>query len=113
MVRAMTQPSRWAAWLLAFAACSPGAVHNLDNGDGGSSGSDGGPVAVNDEAFPPNLLEPYSGPAVTYYDNTFVNFLQLQARVKAVFNDTWVRGGADQWKKNMVLFGGADFVDRF
>ncbi|MGQ0505212.1 MAG: hypothetical protein ACT4TC_07805, partial [Myxococcaceae bacterium] len=66
-----------------------------------------------DEQFPPNLLAPYSGPAVTYYDNTFLKLAQLRGKVKAVFADDWVRGGVDQFQANLGLFGGVDFQTRF
>jgi hypothetical protein len=66
-----------------------------------------------DEQFPPNLLTPFTGTKPTDYENTFINMVQLQGRVKAVFADDWVRGGTNQYLANIGLFGGADFVTRF
>ncbi len=71
----------------------------------------GGPPP--DEQFPPELLSAYTGPANTDYENTFVNFVQLKARVKSVFNDTWVRNGVDNFQKNIGLLGGVDFQSHF
>jgi hypothetical protein len=62
-----------------------------------------------DEQFPAALLGPYGGPASNIYDNTFVVYPQLQSKVKAVFNDDWVRNGVDNFAANIGLFGGADF----
>jgi hypothetical protein len=62
-----------------------------------------------DEQFPPELLATYTGPANTDYDNAFLNFVQLRAKVKSVFHDDWVRGGVDQFDKNVGLLGGVDF----
>lgn len=75
--------------------------------------TNGGPAA--DEVFPPNLLTPYTGPASTIYDNTFINYPQLKGRVKQVFNDDWVRGtpAVNNFTKNIGLFGGVDFVTHF
>src|SRR5205823_13287681 len=66
-----------------------------------------------DEQFPPQLLTPYTGPASTLYDNTFVSYLQLKGKVKAVFNDSWVRAGADKFAANIGLLGGVDFTTHF
>ena len=66
-----------------------------------------------DEQFPPNLLTPYSGTPVTAYDNDFLVYPQLRAKVSAIFQDDWVRGMTDNWIKNLGLFGGVDFVSRF
>lgn len=63
-----------------------------------------------DEQFPPELLMPYGGPAITSYDNPFLNFVQLKAKVRAVFGDDWVRGGVDQFERNIGLFGGVNFT---
>jgi len=41
------------------------------SGSGGGGGS-GGAAAPTDEQFPANLLQPYSGPAIDVYDNTFL-----------------------------------------
>jgi hypothetical protein len=68
---------------------------------------DGGPAA--DEQFPAELLRPYTGAPITQYDNTFLNFVQLKAKVKAVFNDSWVRNNVDQFATNIGLFGGVNF----
>ena len=45
--------------------------------DGGPNGDDDGPLPggeLADEQFPPDLLGPYTGPAINYYDNSFVNY---------------------------------------
>lgn len=65
-----------------------------------------------DEQFPPNLLQPFTGDAGSY-DNTFLNYTQLKNKVAAVFQDDWVRGGADKFQQNIGQFGGIDFVTRF
>jgi hypothetical protein len=69
--------------------------------------------ALADEQFPPELLSPYSGPPINSYDNPFLNFLQLKGKVKSVFNDEWVRGGVDQFERNIGLFGGVNFQTHF
>ncbi|MBL8955200.1 MAG: hypothetical protein JNK82_30765, partial [Myxococcaceae bacterium] len=56
---------------------------------------------------------PYAGPAHTGYENSFINMVQLQGRVKQVFADDWVRGGVNQYSANIGLFGGVDFTTRF
>ena len=66
-----------------------------------------------DEQFPPELLLPYTGPAISSYDNPFINFVQLKNKVRAVFNDSWVRTGADQFERNIGLFGGVNFTTHF
>jgi hypothetical protein len=66
-----------------------------------------------DEEFPPALLQPYSGPAVATYDNPFLGFDQLKGKVKAVFNDTWVRNGVDLFAQNVGAFGGVDYKNHF
>ena len=71
----------------------------------------GGPAA--DEQFPPELLSPYSGPPISSYDNPFLNFVQLKGKVKSAFNDDWVRGGVDQFERNIGLFGGVNFRTHF
>ncbi|MFP2927023.1 carbohydrate-binding domain-containing protein [Pyxidicoccus sp. 3LG] len=71
------------------------------------------PAARADEEFPPALLEAYNGPSVATYDNPFLGFEQLKGKVKAVFNDTWVRGGVDRFAQNVGLFGGVDYKDHF
>ena len=71
------------------------------------------PAARPDEEFPQALLEPYTGPAVATYDNPFLGYLQLKGKVKAVFNDDWMRGGVDRFAQNVGLFGGVDYKDHF
>ncbi|NMO15567.1 hypothetical protein HPC49_22915 [Pyxidicoccus fallax] len=71
------------------------------------------PSARPDEEFPLALLEPYSGPALSTYDNPFIGYDQLRGKVKAVFNDTWVRGEVDRFAQNVGLFGGVDYKDHF
>ena len=66
-----------------------------------------------DEEFPPDLLSPYTGPAATDYDNTFITYDQLRGRVIQAFDDDWVRLGVDQFSANISLLGGADFVNTF
>lgn len=66
-----------------------------------------------DEEFPPDLLSPYEGEAITDYDNTFLTFDQLKGRIDVQFDDEWVREGVDQFSANISLFGGADFVQTF
>ncbi|XXF77499.1 carbohydrate-binding domain-containing protein [Myxococcaceae bacterium GXIMD 01537] len=66
-----------------------------------------------DEEFPPELLQPYSGPSVATYDNPFVGAVQLQGKVKQAFNDGWVRGGVDLFAQNVGLFGGVDYQVHF
>lgn len=73
--------------------------------------ANGGTAA--DEQFPPELLLPYSGAPISSYDNPFINFVQLKNKVKAVFNDTWVRTGVDQFERNIGLFGGVNFTTHF
>jgi hypothetical protein len=69
--------------------------------------------AAADEQFPPELLLPYAGPPIASYDNPFLNFVQLKSKVRAVFNDDWVRTGADQFERNIGLFGGVNFTTHF
>jgi hypothetical protein len=81
----------------------------------------GGPAA--DEQFPPELLMPWDGGANPDYDNAFLNFPQLKAKVAAVFNDDWRRAAAlpdggsgameDRFDKNIGLFGGVNFRTHF
>ncbi|MCP3165274.1 carbohydrate-binding domain-containing protein [Myxococcus qinghaiensis] len=71
------------------------------------------PSSPPDEEFPPALLEAYSGPAVATYDNPFLSYDQLKGKVKAVFNDDWVRGGVDRFAQNVGVFGGVDYKDHF
>jgi hypothetical protein len=66
-----------------------------------------------DEQFPPELLMPYTGPAITDYDNTFIGYLQLKSKVHAVFSDDWVRNGTDNFAANIGAFGGVDFASHF
>ncbi len=71
------------------------------------------PMSRPDEEFPQALLEPYGGPAIATYDNPFLGYLQLKGKVKAVFNDDWVRGGVDRFSQNVGLFGGVDYQNHF
>ena len=117
MTRRRTSPIGAVALALAL-ACS-GSITGPGNsggggGGGGGGGSGGGGGGVpEDEQFPPLLLEPYSGPAIDAYDNTFLGYMQLKGKVGAVFGDAWVRGGMDQFQANIGLLGGADFVSHF
>ena len=72
----------------------------------------GGGTAA-DEQFPPQLLLPYSGPAISSYDNPFINYVQLKSKVRSIFSDNWVRTGADQFERNIGLFGGVNFTTHF
>ena len=64
-------------------------------------------------SFPPLLLQPYAGPVIDVYDNTFLGYMQLKGKVTAVFGDAWVRGGVDQFQANIGLLGGADFTSHY
>lgn len=66
-----------------------------------------------DESFPPELLEPYTGPASAEYDNTILTYEQLKGRIAVQFGDDWVRDGVDLFAKNIGLFGGVDFETTF
>ncbi len=67
-----------------------------------------------DELFPPNLMDPYTGPPNTDYDNSNINFNQLKAKTAAIFQDDWIRdGGTDEFEVNLAAFGGVDFVTNF
>jgi hypothetical protein len=88
--------------------------------DGGGTGNDtgtqppppGGPLA--DEQFPPDLLNPYTGPPNTDYENTFISYLQLVARINELFADTGLGGGTDAYfASKIALLGGADFKTTF
>ncbi|MCE9670824.1 hypothetical protein LY474_23740 [Myxococcus stipitatus] len=71
------------------------------------------PASKPDEEFPPALLAAYAGPDVSTYDNPFLGYDQLKGKVKAVFNDDWVRSGVDRFAQNVGLFGGVDYKDHF
>jgi hypothetical protein len=78
----------------------------------GDGAMPGGQLA--DEQFPPDLLNPYTGPAITDYDNTFITFWQLRSRVARVFQDTAIGGDTNQYLADRIaLFGGADFSTRY
>lgn len=66
-----------------------------------------------DESFPVELLEPYTGPSATEYDNTLLTYEQLKGRVAVQFEDDWVRNGEDKFTTNIALFGGVDFESTF
>jgi len=74
---------------------------------------DDGTEAPLDEQFPPELDLPYTGPAITDYDNAFLSYDQLRGRVVTVFDDDWVRLDVDQFADNISLFGGVDFLSSF
>jgi hypothetical protein len=80
---------------------------------GGDDGDDDSSGIPTDEKFPSDLEQPYTGPPIDYYDDTFINARQLKNKVSAVFGDDWVRGDVDMWQANNNLFGSADFVERF
>jgi hypothetical protein len=66
-----------------------------------------------DEQFPADLLEPYTGPVPKSLDNQFITYWQLRGKVRTIFHDDWMRNGEDLFEKNIALFGGADFEQRF
>ena len=66
-----------------------------------------------DEQFPADLLAPYTGPAPKSLDNQFITYWQLREKVRTIFHDDWMRNGEDLFEKNIALFGGADFEQRF
>jgi len=86
-----------------------------DAGDSGTQVAEKPPGGdLPDEQFPPDLLQPYTGPAITDYDNTFINYLQLKARVSQLFADTGIGGGTDAYfASKIALLGGADFKTTF
>lgn len=103
-----------------WAACEPDdeeagrRAYDPDGGAGGSAKNlpPGGDLA--DEQFPPALLEPYTGPPINVYDNTFVSYLQLKARVARVFADTKIGGDTEAYfAAKLPLLGGADFKTEF
>ncbi len=70
--------------------------------------------ALEDEQFPPELLEPYAGPPSDVYDNTALGYRQLKARIKHVFADTGIGGDTEAYFAGKVaLLGGADFAKTF
>ena len=89
--------------------------NNVGGADGGGDGSvDKGPLPggeLADEQFPPELTQPYTGPAINYYDNSFINYPQLRARLARVFNDATLNDA--YYAKIVGPLGGADFVTRF
>jgi len=127
-----TRPSTLALALAFAAACSSPDTNSLTGGsssggtppgttpDGGSADDGGGPPGpppggtLADEQFPPDLLKPYTGPPNTDYENTFVTYLQLKARVVQLFADTGLGGGTDAYfTSKIALLGGADFKTTF
>ena len=66
-----------------------------------------------DEQFPADLLAPYTGPAPKSLDNQFLTYWQLRGKIRTIFHDDWMRNGEDLFQKNIALFGGADFEQRF
>jgi len=106
-------PGRWTSALTAAAVALALGCSGSITGPGGGGGPGAGSGGPEDEQFPPNLLTPYGGPASDVYDNTFIGYMQLKGKVAAVFGDSWVRGGVDQFQANIGLFGGADFVNHF
>jgi hypothetical protein len=96
-----------------FSACAddenPASLHSRN----GSNDPNGGPIPggdLPDEQFPPALLDPYTGPPINYYDNTTIGYLQLKARVKAIFADDFIGGNTETYLSSKItLLGGADF----
>jgi hypothetical protein len=109
--------SRLAAVALALSVACSGSITGPGGGGGGpgggGGGSGGGGGGPDDEQFPPLLLQPYGGPPIDVYDNTFLGYMQLKGKVATVFGDAWVRGGVDQFQANIGLLGGADFTSHF
>lgn len=90
-----------------------GASATVDGGGGEDQGPPPG-GELPDEQFPPELLEPYTGEAIDYYDNTNLGYRQLRAKIDRVFADTGLGGGTDKFfADKLSLLGGADFVTRF
>lgn len=59
-----------------------------------------------DESFPPELLEPYTGPASAEYDNTILTYEQLKGRIAVQFGDDWVRDGWIRLQKTSACLEG-------
>lgn len=111
-----------AVTLLAFGCFS--SSDDLKDGDENPTAdgglADGAPLPpppggeATDEQFPADLLDPYDGPPIDNYDNTFANFQQVSARVKQVFADTGIGGNTDTYlQSKAALFGTADFKTSF
>ena len=67
-----------------------------------------------DEQFPMELLTDYKGPPLQAGpDTTFITYYQLKRKVKAIFDDDWIRNGKDLFTENVAIFNGADFVHTF
>lgn len=67
-----------------------------------------------DEQFPPELLEPYTGPPIDDYDDTFIGYRQLVARIVRIFADPGIGGNTTTFfASRIALLGGADFVQTF
>jgi hypothetical protein len=100
----------------AFLACSDDV--NDNPGRRNAPGADNGaPVPggdLPDEKFPPELLDPYTGPPIDDYDNTTLSYGQLKSRIKAVFADDFIGGDTEKYiASKIALLGGADFVEHF
>ncbi len=132
--RQWTRHSQWVRRLTGSVACLGAACGpaNLSGdgradrvpgetaGPGGDAGGDADSAVVlpggsePDEQFPPELMGPYTGPAIDDYANTFIDYLQLQARVSAVFGDTRIGGNTETYFASKIsLLGGADFKNTF
>ena len=66
-----------------------------------------------DELFPAALLTAYAGPVSDSLDNQFITYRQLRGKIKAIYDDDWMRDGRDRFQENLAMFGGADFKERF
>lgn len=66
-----------------------------------------------DEQFPAALVSAYAGPVPQSLDNQFLTCWQLRGKIRTLFGDDWRRNGEDLFEKNLALFGGADFKERF
>ncbi len=66
-----------------------------------------------DEHFPSALTVSYAGAVPQSLDNQFITYRQLRGKIQTIFGDDGVREGEDLFQKNLALFGGADFKERF
>lgn len=97
-----------------YGACSEQGdlTSRRSNAGGADSGASAPPPGgdLPDEQFPPELLDPYTGPPIDDYDNTVLGYVQLRARVNQVFADTGIGGDTNAYMASKIaLLGGADF----
>jgi hypothetical protein len=108
------------ASIICASACSLVGSDSLGDGEksgGGGPGEDNSPLpggVETDEQFPADLVAAYTGPDVSTYANTFVDYRQLRARIKTVFADDAIGGNTDSYiASKIALLGGADFKTRY